>query len=168
MIEVWLKAVHIAALAVWAGGLVALPGLLGVAADPEGKIDDDSARQLNFARLGYEFVVSPAAVLTVASGTALIFVATYQTNWLALKLVAVGAMALLHMLVGRGLDHGGRHFVPPRWGRWAMTGAIAGSIAVVLSLVLAKPALDMAILPDWLAEGRSAGFMSWLTDWFGA
>ena len=168
MIEAWLKAIHIAALAVWAGGLVAMPGLLGVAAGPHGEIDDDDARQLNFARLGYEFVVSPAAVLTVASGTILIFVAAYEIGWLALKLLAVGFMALLHMLIGRGLDHGGRRFVPGRAMRLVLTGTIAASIGAVLALVLGKPSLDAALFPAWLTEGRPPGFMPWLTDWLDA
>lgn len=168
LIELWLKALHIAALAVWAGGLVAMPGLLGVHASPDGEMDDEAARQMNFARLGYEFIVSPAAVLTVASGTALIFVASYETGWLAPKLLAVGAMALLHMLVGRGLDHGGRHFVPGRAMRWLLTGGVVASIAAVLALVLGKPSIDATLFPSWLTEGRPEGFLSFVSDWFGS
>ena len=158
MAELWLKAIHVVALSIWSAGILAIPGLLGVVIRrADGTPDDEALRQLNFARLAYERVVSPAALFTVASGTALIFIADFQTEWLALKLVAVGVMALMHMVVGRGLGHGGRHYAPGRSVRLVLAVAIATSVLAVLALVLAKPAIDLAWLPAWLTEGRPMG-----------
>lgn len=156
MLEIWLKATHIAMLSVWAGGLVALPGLLG-------KLEDDSEeaeRRWRFARLAFEFVVSPAAVLVIASGTALIFVADAATGWLAPKLVAVGAMALLHMLVGRGLVRADKRFAPGGVGRATLAIGALLCISAVLALALGKPAIDTDRFPAWLLEGRPEGFLS--------
>jgi heme/copper-type cytochrome/quinol oxidase subunit 2/uncharacterized membrane protein len=156
MLEIWLKAAHIAFLALWTAGLVALPALIGPRIEPE---PDEHARRLRFTRLAYELVVSPAAVFTVATGTALVFVASWETPWLAAKLAAVGGMGLLHMLIGRGLARRSRRLEPGPAGRAAMALGAVLLISAVLGFVLGKPALPAEdFLPAFLLEGRPRGF----------
>ena len=51
-------------------------------------------------RFVYVGMASPAAFVAIGSGTALIFLqATFQ-EWFSLKMVLVGAMAMLHVVAG--------------------------------------------------------------------
>lgn len=62
------KTVHLAALILWCGGLFALPLMLA--------LHDASARQVDYTRIrhvthfGYIYPVTPAALVTIGSGTA--------------------------------------------------------------------------------------------------
>ena len=85
----FLKFVHLAAIAIWSGGLLVLPFLFwqrrALAAGPE--LD----RLHRITRFVYVEMTSPAAFIAIGSGTALIFLqATFQ-EWFSLKMVLVGA-----------------------------------------------------------------------------
>lgn len=153
MTAIWLKLLHIASLAVWAGGLVALPSL---------KIDGPDlshaewVRRHRFSRFCYDALVSPAAVLAVGSGTALIFVSWVPEPWMFAKLVAVAAMVVVHMLIGRTLDRSdetGHLKATPILRAALLAGGIA-AISAVLWLVLEKPQIDTSWMPDWLLRDR--------------
>lgn len=159
MLEIWLKAAHIGFLALWAAGLVALPSLLGPRTEPT---DGEYARRLRFSRLAFELVVSPAAIFTVATGVALVFVASWETPWLAVKLTAVGGMGLLHMLIGRGLGRTKRRLEPGRGVRVLITLGALACISTVLVFVLGKPDLSEDLLPAFLRDGRPDGFLETL------
>lgn len=159
MLEIWLKAFHIAFLSVWAGGLVALPALIGPRMEPDA---GEHARRLRVTRLAFEVVVSPAAVFTVASGAALVFVASWETPWLAAKLGFVGGMGLLHMLIGRGLARRSARLEPGPAGRAAITVMAVALISAVLGLVLGKPEIGENLFPAFLREGRPDGFLEGL------
>lgn len=161
--EAWLKLAHIAALSVWAAGLVAMPGLLK---DLGGEPTPEKGRRLRYGRFAFEVFLSPAAIVTVATGTILIFVSRPASDWLALKLVAVGGMALLHMLMARGIARRGRRIEPGPWGRSAMTVAVLACISAVLFFVLAKPPIEVALFPSWLVDGRPPDFLpGWTPSW---
>ncbi|MGY6660899.1 MAG: CopD family protein [Glycocaulis sp.] len=147
-----LKTVHIITVAIWAGGLIALPALL--------RRDDEMAsraavvRLHHFSRFAYDALVSPAAVLAIATGTALIFFVVAD-DWLFLKLVAVAGMVGVHMLIGRVLDQlESPDARPTSWKRAALlTGAVV-TILAVLALVLGRPSIPEGWMPGWLLEGQ--------------
>ena len=144
----WTKAVHIAALMVWCAGLLVLPSIYA----QRKMLRGDALHQLHrFARAVFIGVTSPAAFLTVIAGTALIFLRDVFTVWMAFKLVAVGALAVLHMRQGYVLlavFEPGRSYAP--WRQIVTTIATLGVITAILFLVLAKPPIDTAKLPHWM------------------
>ncbi|AZU05104.1 hypothetical protein X907_2593 [Glycocaulis alkaliphilus] len=147
-----LKSVHIIAIAIWAGGLVALPALL--------RRDDEMAsraavvRLHHFSRFAYDALVSPAAVLAIATGTGLIFFVVAD-DWLFLKLVAVAGMVGVHMLIGRVLDQlESPDARPTRWKRAALVAGAVVTILAVLTLVLGRPSIPESWMPGWLLEGQ--------------
>ena len=93
-----LKFIHLAAIAIWSGGLIVLPFLFWQRrALAPGR---DLERLHRITRLVYVELTSPAAFVAIASGTALIFLQTTFTEWFSLKMVLVGAMAMLHVVAG--------------------------------------------------------------------
>jgi putative membrane protein len=145
----WLKALHISALAIWCAGLLYLPGLLlshARVADRRSFI-----RLRHLTRFAYTAVASPAAVVAIGSGTALILLAGVLTGWMFLKLAVVGLMMMVHLQYGQVM---GLLAIPaerpPRARLLALTGGVLVLIPLVLWLVLAKPVIDTGLLPDWL------------------
>lgn len=137
-----LKFIHLAAIAVWSGGLLALPFLFWqrralAAAGPE----LESLHRIT--RLVYVELTSPAAFVAIASGTALIFLQATFEEWFTIKMVLVGLMAMLHVVAGLVMH---QLFSPTgRFGRISfvtLTVAYAVLITAVVWVVLAKPHLD--------------------------
>lgn len=166
MTIVWLKLVHVAALAVWASGILLMPVLLGqrVASGRGAELD----RLHAFTRFAYVAVTSPAAFVTIATGTALIFARPVADPWLALKLLLVGGLVALHVWSGllalSIFDEGGRF---ARWRVWTSLVVLSTLIAAILWVVLAKPSLPPAPWPDLLRpgglRGAAAGLIPGLT-----
>ena len=97
---VGLKLLHLAAIAVWSAGLLYLPGLF--AHHPAASNSQDDFRRLRHqTRLVFIGLMSPAAVIAVASGTILVFLAASIGGWMILKLAAVALMVMLHAYMGR-------------------------------------------------------------------
>lgn len=154
-----LKAIHIAAMLCWCAALVALPLLLLSYGRARDQRHYTEFRLLT--HYGYVGFASPAAVIAVAAGTALIFAAQVFDLWFAAKLAFVSAMALIHALIGQMIEHSGEAQArKPGHGPWPRRGkpmilpliALIGGLAcigAVLWLVLAKPDLDWlrALLP---------------------
>jgi len=149
------KFFHIAALAIWCAGLVGLPLLLSK--------HDSSDAQAAYARLRllthqtYIFIITPAAVITIALGTALIFLRDVFVPWMFAKLVAVGVLVLLHAWIGHitlrvGEQQG--EYQPPRFWPPLMLSVTAFAVLTILLLVLGKPPLGPDLAPDWLLEPR--------------
>lgn len=136
-----LKFVHLAAIALWSGGLIALPFLFRqrrtLAAGP------DLDRLHRVTRFVYVDAASPAAFVAIASGTALIFAQATFTEWFSLKMLLVAALAMLHVAAGLVLHH---LFAPDgRFGRPAFLMLTSGYLAVIagiLWVVLAKPHIE--------------------------
>ncbi|WP_459618554.1 CopD family protein [Bordetella sp. 2513F-2] len=135
---VWIKAVHLCALALWCAALVYLPAVFHDVgrAQPAHQLP----RLHVMARLAFVYVASPAAVLAIVSGTALAYAAAPAGFWLHAKLTVVAALVLFHLYCGRvvtALDDQPRLrrvVAPPALA--LLPAALAGA---VLWLVLAKP-----------------------------
>lgn len=94
----WLKAIHITAMLVWSATLIYLPSLLAAHPTTTGKTAFYRLRAA--IRIVYIGIASPAAILAIVSGSALIVVASAHGGWLALKLTAVALMAVFHVFCG--------------------------------------------------------------------
>lgn len=148
-----LKALHVAALILWCAGLFAMPLLLAR--------HDPQHAQLTYARLrrltdaSFRLVMTPAAVIAIAAGTALVFARSVYEPWMLAKLLVVGLMVSLHAWQGvqvtRMGETGGQH--PPPGAALPLLLAL-GLSAVVLLLVLAKPGFEARQLPAWVTEPR--------------
>ncbi len=147
----FLKFVHLAAIAVWSGGLIALPFLFvqrrSVADGAE------LVRLHRITRLVFVELTSPAAFIAIASGTALIFLQATFAEWFSLKMLLVGLMAMLHVVAGLVLHElfkpkgsfGGKSCV-------ALTSAYVLLICAIVWIVLAKPQIDSNVIAEHLFE----------------
>lgn len=146
----WVKGLHIAAIAIWVAGLVCLPGLYL----RRERVGHDEAFHSLHATVRYLYVgiISPAAFIAVGSGTALIFLQQAFDAWFQLKLAFVGVLVVLHILTGAvvvGLFRDGGEYSPFR-GLVAIA-AVTATAAAILVVVLAKPDLE-GLLPQALSE----------------
>jgi len=147
---IWLKIVHLAAIAIWSAGLICLPALYARRADVPSRASRHRLQAL--ARFLYVAVLSPAAFVAIGSGTVLIFVRQSFEPWFSLKLALVGVLATIHILTGlvivRLFETGN---VYPFWRFVAVTVATLAVVTAILVVVLAKPALP-DLLPPAMAE----------------
>lgn len=144
-----LKTIHIIALIIWCAGLLALPLLL--AADHHKLPQNDYTRLRLTLHGSYVAVVTPAAVIAVAAGTALIFLSDVFVPWMFAKLVAVGFLVGLHGLTGHAIIAIGTD--PGKAQLQLAIPRIAGALvlmSIILLLVLAKPHIPLDLVPDWL------------------
>ncbi len=146
-----LKAFHIVALAVWCAGLFALPLMLARHEPASGP--GDYARIRRASHYTYTLVVTPAAVLAITSGTALIFLRELYVLWMFGKLAIVALLVFFHAWVGHVLvtvaETEGRH-TPPE--PTAPMLILLVPVVVILALVLGKPDLGRIPVPEWLTE----------------
>nr|WP_255720573.1 CopD family protein [Acuticoccus kalidii] len=151
-----IKAVHIAALSIWCAGLVALPLML--ARHEHAVTQADFTRVRRFTHLLYTVGVTPAAVITVISGTWLIFLREVFVPWLFLKLAFVALLVGAHAWIGHILvsvaETKGTHTPPNPFG--PMTLILVPALAILV-LVLAKPEILIAF-PDWLTNPQERQF----------
>lgn len=146
-----LKVIHVGFMAIWVAGLVALPRMLARHDPALGQ--PDFARIRNATHYGYVWAITPAAVLAIASGTALIFLRDAFTGWMFAKLVLVGGLVALHAWVGHAIvavaEPEGRHDPP---GPLVPTLALLLVVPGILLLVLSKPELGELPFPTWLLQ----------------
>lgn len=144
-----LKALHILSLAIWCGTLLVVPTLFRLRARTAATAE---AHRLHlFTRAVFTGIGSPAAVLAIASGTAMIFEAEIFPVWMLTKLAVVGALVALHVRTGFVLLHLFRHWRGyPAWRQAAATTATAAVLGAILLLVLVKPRIEPDGLPRWL------------------
>ncbi|MBE7184047.1 MAG: CopD family protein [Methylobacterium mesophilicum] len=145
------KFAHIAALVVWSAGLVGLP--LVLAKHSPDKPQFDYARLRIVTHYAYTRIVTPAAVLAIAFGTALIFLRGVFVPWLFVKLMVVGLLVALHAYVGHVTlvlgEEKGEVDTP---GPTPLVGAGLVAMLLILLLVLGKPVLGPELFPAWLLE----------------
>ena len=160
MTVVWLKLAHVTALAIWTGGILLMPILLG---QRETAGSGPPLHRLHaFTRFAYINVISPAAFVAIASGTALILVRETYTPWFAAKLAFVGVLVALHVWIGLLVlsvfeDDG--HFA--RWRVAASTVVLSALIAAIFWVVLAKPPIALA---GWVADLARPGGLGALAE----
>jgi protoporphyrinogen IX oxidase len=150
---VWItKFAHLAAISLWAGGLIGLPVLI---ARNQGQAEERLHRMTRGLYVG---LVSPAAFVAIGTGTALIFLQTTFQEWFSAKMVLVGLMASLHVVTGlvllRSFGRGRRLW---RWQALLLSGAMLVIIVPILWLVLAKPHLPSDQLRPALFAPGSLG-----------
>ncbi|MCB5177541.1 MULTISPECIES: CopD family protein [Microvirga] len=149
----YLKALHIAMLSLWCAGLFALPLMLARHDPAIGQAD--YARIRRATHFGYTFVITPAAVIAIASGTLLIFLREVFVLWMFAKLVFVALLVSFHAWVSYIIvavaETEGSH-TPPE--PLVPTLLLMVPILAILTLVLAKPDLSRIPIPDWLEEPR--------------
>ena len=109
-------------------------------------------RLQRLVRFVYVGILSPAAFVAIATGTALIFVRGTFEAWFSLKLAMVSLMTVAHVLTGlviiRLFDKGQ---IYPVWRFAAATVLTLGVVLLVLVIVLAKPELP-DLLPAAMGE----------------
>lgn len=150
-----LKSIHIVGLLFWCAGLLCLPTLLRTHRGARSPHDFAELRIL--VRRLYVGALTPAAVLAVAAGTALVFAREVYTGWMFAKLALVALLVAVHAYQGHLLvetGHGHADPVPGRKQTVALTGAAALLMAAIITVVLAKPDLRSEMLPAWLLEPR--------------
>ncbi|WP_283179566.1 CopD family protein [Gemmobacter sp. 24YEA27] len=153
-----LKFLHVAALACWCASLIALPLLM--------KAHGRAQNQRQYAHfrlvthIGYIAFATPAALVTIIAGTALIFAAQVFAPWLLVKLAFVAAMVLVHVWFGHLIQRSGEE-KRSHWQAAPLTGLllVLPLIAVVLALVLGKPDLTplRGLIPDQFLAPRGGG-----------
>ncbi len=134
----WIKFVHLSTLMAWCACLIAMPALLALYPVTQGRVARHRLKA--GTRFVYIALASPAAVLAVVSGTALIHVMQAYSPWLLAKLTLVTGMVFFHATCGKMLlvlrDE------PRRWSAGFFVGLAAVPMALivgVLWLVLAQP-----------------------------
>ena len=147
------KFLHIAALCIWCAGLVGLPLVLARHDTAHGQPEYGRLRVLTHN--AYTGIVTPAAVLTIVMGTALVFMRGVFVPWMFAKLVAVGVLVLLHAWIGHvtlvvGEQRGS--YDPPRGWPVATVSIAALASITILVLVLGKPLLADRLAPRWLTH----------------
>lgn len=150
-----LKALHISMLGLWCAGLFALPHMLARHDPAIGQAD--YARIRRATHYGYTFVVTPAALIAIGSGTLLIFLREAFVLWMFAKLVFVAILVAFHAWVGYVLvavaETEGTHTPPEPLVPLLL---LMVPILAILALVLAKPELGELPVPGWLSEPRGA------------
>lgn len=155
MILTWLKFIHVATIALWSAGLIALPFLYlqrkGLAGEALHKLHA-------FTRFLYVALVSPAAFVAIGSGTALILMQGTYENWFSAKLLGVSVMTGVHIFSGLMIL---RLFEPGRvypLGRFVLVLSVTVlAIGAILALVLGKPDL---VWPEILVAFFAPGALS--------
>ena len=154
-----IKALHLSFVAVWVAGLFALPRMLAR--------HDRAIAQAEFAQIrrathfGYVWVITPAAVLAIFTGLALIFMRDVFTVWIFAKLVLVTGLVAMHAWVGHTIiavaETEGEHEPPEPL---IPTMVVLGLVIAILCLVLSKPDLGEIAMPSWLLKplGRQLPF----------
>lgn len=95
----WLKMLHVAAIISWCGLLLYLPAVIAQAAG-RGAIDETPMSVRHLPHRLFTLVATPAALLAIGSGSAIILLEQPLGIWLILKLVAVTGMVVCHVLAG--------------------------------------------------------------------
>lgn len=135
----WLKLLHIAALIVWCGALLYLPGAIAASsARSVGELFHAPHDQM--ARSLFTLVATPAALVAIASGTAVFLADQTLALWLIVKLTLVCALVLCHAACGVLLLRVERDRERPVGAACSLVGLVAlALIGAIAWLVLGKP-----------------------------
>ena len=134
----WVKASHIIFMVTWFAGLFYLPRLFvyhALTADPVGR-----ERFRVMERKLYYGIMTPGAVLTIATGLVLWLHYGIDGRWLHAKLALVAALVVYHVWCGTlvALFRDERNTRSHVWYRWFNEVPVLFLIAIVV-LVVVKP-----------------------------
>lgn len=147
------KIIHIAAIMIWCGAIIALPLMLARHSPTVTPGDHAIIRRATHST--YILWATPAAVVAVISGTWLIFLREVFVPWFFGKLAIVAILVAVHAWIGHILTRVGedpRNSRPPHPLLSLMTVSLP--IVAILALVLAKPPLGGLAFPEWLLTPR--------------
>ena len=134
----WVKAFHVVFMVTWFAGLFYLPRLFVYHAMT---IDREGIERFKvMERKLYYGIMTPGAVLTVASGLTLWLHYGITGGWLHAKLVLVAALIAYHLWCGKllGAFRDDRNAKSDVWYRWFNEVPVVFLIGVVI-LVIVKP-----------------------------
>jgi protoporphyrinogen IX oxidase len=95
---VWLKIAHVSALSIWVAGLFYLPALFAAHREKDSLSSFHRLRAIT--RVAYLGISSPAAVIAILTGVALIYPTEAYGAWFVVKLIAVSLMVFFHVYCG--------------------------------------------------------------------
>lgn len=134
----WLKLLHVTAVIVWCGTLLYLPFALS-APRVAGSTVAFEAQQLRVLRRVFTLVTTAAALIAIASGTAVFVLHGPYAPWLVAKLATVSLLVLMHGVCGMLILRAESGAGPVRgWSR-AVVAISLVSVATIAWLVLRKP-----------------------------
>jgi putative membrane protein len=141
-IYLWLKALHIAAVVTWIGGMLASALALGISWTSNGEADcEDRLAALGAVRRWDDRVTSPAMVLAWVLGLTLALKGGwFGAPWLTIKLILVVALSALHGMLSGFLRRLAKSDPrsPPTSLHHAPILTLAGAAAIII-LVVVKP-----------------------------
>lgn len=133
------KFLHLTFLLLWMSGLFLLPRLYAEHARLGGQSDDHYFNRK--AQILYFWIMTPAAVLTVAMGGVLLFDG-FSGAWLPVKLALVSVLVVVHVFWGNLLQHlahgNSRH---PSWLFHVLVWLPLPLVAAIVALAAGKPAV---------------------------
>jgi protoporphyrinogen IX oxidase len=138
MIYLWLKALHVAAVLCWSGGMLAAAVIIAVhaaKADAAG-----NSVMIEIVSRWDRRVTTPAMLIVWGAGLALAMEGHwFGSPWLTIKLGIVAGLSALHGVLAGMLRRLARSEVPvPRWFAH-VPPLIVGSAAAIAVLVVVKP-----------------------------
>jgi uncharacterized membrane protein len=134
MTYLWLKALHVAAVLVWTGGLLTAAVVTARASKPGADAFLIKAIHCFDTR-----VTSPAMFVVWGAGLALAVLGQwFPSPWLIVKLAIVVALSALHGVLAARLRRLSEDEAPPTWLRHAPVAVVAGLLAIAV-LVVVKP-----------------------------
>ena len=94
----WLLLLHISGVVCWCGSLLYISALIAGTASRQTDIERERQQILMF--MVYRLFSTPAALITIATGTALFITGGISEHWLIFKLTLVTALVMCHALSG--------------------------------------------------------------------
>lgn len=139
----WLKLLHISAVIVWSGALLYLTMAIATAASPQPAAVVDTTRHQLLRGL-FTQIATPAALLAIASGTAIFLLHGPVVPWLIAKLAVVAMLVLGHAACGMLVLRAERQAQGVSPSRTRILSALVGGASVlwlgtIAWLVLSKP-----------------------------
>jgi protoporphyrinogen IX oxidase len=141
MIYLWLKAVHVAAVLCWTGGLLTAAVTIAARSTKLAGAASDRTAAMEFLSRWDRRVTAPAMLAVWGAGLTLAMLGSwFPSPWLIFKLCIVTLLSALHGMLSGILRRLGRPDTPPppSWLRHAPMLIVVGVIAIAV-LVIVKP-----------------------------
>lgn len=136
---IWLKVLHIMAIASWSGLLLYLPAVAASNVHPRTHLADELKNEA-FGRYLFTLAATPAALIAIASGTLLFLLDRNIAGWMLAKLFAVCGLVLCHVMCGWLVLRTEQEPTRSHPAVVVGVGAVAPIfILIILWLVLARP-----------------------------